>query len=124
MKSADEYRAWKHSLENYVGDTPFDVRDYYYGLHSWAEYNVGDSAGFKGDTRAALRSIKAQVLIIGAKDDGLFDRTEALAAKSAISRASYVEIDSPFGHAACCGSDPEATKVISREIVAVLSKLR
>ena len=71
-----------------------------------------------------MASIKAHALIIGAKDDQLFNRDEAVFAKANITKATYIEIDSALGHAACCGFDPEATKIMSREIASFLSKLR
>ena len=78
----------------------------------------------EGDATAALRSIKTQVLIIGAKSDLLFDRGDLMQLKNMIPRAAHVEIDSVWGHAICCGGDPEATKIMSREISAFLSRLR
>ena len=124
VKTADDYRAWRNRRNVFLRNSPFDARDYYYGLQAWAAFSVGDTQGFGGDARAALASIKSQALIVGAKDDPLFNREEAIFAKAAIPKATYVEIDSALGHSACCGLDPEATRVMSREIAGFLSKLR
>lgn len=59
--------------------------------------------GFKGDATAALRSIKVQGLIIGAKGDLLFDRRDLMQLKNTIPRAAFVEIDSVWGHAVAEG---------------------
>lgn len=63
-------------------------------------------------------------LIIGFKGDLLFDRAELIQIKNAIPRATHLEIDSPWGHAACCGGDVEAAKIMGREIAAFLATLR
>ena len=92
-------------------------------MRAWAEFNVGGGP-FNGDAAAALRSIKARVLLLGVKDDLLVDREELLLAKRSIPSAVHVEIDTPWGHVACCGADPETNKVMDREIASFLSKLR
>ncbi len=89
---------------------------------TWADFNIGDTPGFKGDAKAALQSLKAQVLLIGCKQDLLFNRDELIFAKNAIPKATHVEIDSPWGHG--IGFDPEARKIMEREIAKFLSKLR
>jgi homoserine acetyltransferase len=63
-------------------------------------------------------------LLIGAKGDQLFLRDEVVLAKSTIPRATYIEIESAWGHSACAGFDPEATKVMTREIAAFLARIR
>lgn len=96
---------------------PQDARDFYYQLDCWAGFNVGDTPGFKGDTKAALGAIKAKTLLICSKEDQLMTREEMLFAKTAIRDATYVEISSPFGHLAAVGGwDPKADETIQREI--------
>lgn len=123
LKTPEQHLAWERFWhEVYTVGAPQDARDVYYQLRAWAEFNVGDGAGFKGDARAALRSIKAQALIISAKDDLLVSREEILLAKSAIPRARHVEIDTPWGHLICCGLD--AVKAIDAEVAKFLESLR
>ena len=95
----------------------------YYTIQSWADFNIGETPGFNGDAKAALQSIQAPVLIIGAKVDMLFDRQESIFAENAIPKATYMEIDTPSGHAFCVGWDPTATKIMEREITKFLSNL-
>jgi homoserine O-acetyltransferase len=94
---------------------PQDARDIYYQLDGWAEFNIGDTPGFNGDTKAALGAIKAKTLLIAEKEDQLVRREEMLFAKNAIGDATYVEISSPFGHLAVF-LDPKAVETVNREI--------
>ena len=95
----------------------------YYTLRAWADCNVGNTPGFNGDAKAALQSIQAQVLIIGAKGDMVFRRNESIFAQSAIKKAKYIEIDSLWGHFFCLGLDPADRKIMDREISKFLSNL-
>ena len=125
VKTADEYRLWKKTWHDiWVSYAPQDARDVYYTFQADANFSVGDTAGFKGETRAALRAIKAAVLVIGARDDLLLNREINILAKNEVPKAVYLEIETAFGHLVCCGADPEATKTIDREIARFLSKLR
>jgi homoserine O-acetyltransferase len=122
VKTEEDYQRMRRS---YTWWMPQDARDIYYQLQAWADFNVGDTPGFKGDAKAALQSVKAQALIIGAKGDLLFNREELIFAKEAIPKATHVEIDSPYGHMSCCGyRDREATKIMDREIANFLAKLQ
>ncbi len=124
-KTPDAYLAFKKRWhDTWTIRSPKDARDIYYRWQAWADFNVGDTPGFKGDAAAALRSIKAQVLIIGSKDDQLVRREELIFAKNHISGATLIELDSPLGHLAPFGFDPDLTKLVDREIAGFLSKLR
>jgi homoserine O-acetyltransferase len=96
---------------------PQDARDIYYQLEGWAEFNLGDTPGFNGDTKAALGAIKAKTLLIAFKEDLVIRREEILFARDAIHDASYVEISSPFGHITGVGGlDAKADEAINRQI--------
>jgi homoserine O-acetyltransferase len=102
-----------------------DARDNYYTLDCWAEFNLGDTPGFNGDTKTALGAIKAKTLLIAIKEDQLIRREEMLFAKEAIRNASYVEISSPFGHVTGAGGlDPNADEAYQREIRKFLSSIK
>ena len=97
---------------------------FYYQLEGWAEFNLGDTPGFNGDTKAALGAIKAKTLLIATKEDLLIRREEMLFAKNAIRDATYVEISSPFGHITVVGGlDPKADEAMNREIRKFLSTI-
>jgi homoserine O-acetyltransferase len=92
-------------------------------MRMWATFNIGDSPGFNGDAQAALRSIKARVLLITAKEDLMISPEEVALAKT-IPNVTHFEIDTPSGHAACCGFDAEANKAMDREIARFLARLK
>lgn len=104
---------------------PQDARDVYYQLDGWAEFDVGDTPGFNGDTKAALASIKAKTLVLGVKEDLLITREELQFARDAIHGAAYVVISSPVGHVAVVGGlDPKADEAMNREIAKFLSTVK
>jgi homoserine O-acetyltransferase len=101
-----------------------DARNSYYTNNCWADFNLGDTPGFNGDTKAALGAIKAKTLLIAIKEDLLVRREEMLFAKNAIRDATYVEISSPFGHINGLGGfDPRADETYQREIRKFLSAI-
>jgi homoserine O-acetyltransferase/O-succinyltransferase len=94
-----------------------EARNAYYMFGCWAEFNLGDTPGFHGDTKAALGAIKARTLLIVIKEDQLITREEMFDASKAIRDATYVEISSPFGHITGVGGfDPHADEALNREI--------
>jgi homoserine O-acetyltransferase len=102
---------------------PQDARDIYYQLDGWAEFNIGNTPGFNGDAKAALRAIKAKTLLIATKEDQLVRREEMLFAKSAIHDAAYVEVSSPFGHIAVL-LDPKAAETVNHQIRKFLATIK
>jgi homoserine O-acetyltransferase/O-succinyltransferase len=104
---------------------PQDARDVYYQLQGETDFNVGDTPGFKGDTKAALQSIKAEVLLIMAKEDLIVQRNCIPLVKEAVPKVTYVEIDSLLGHCICCsGYDREANTIMDGAITKFLARLR
>jgi homoserine O-acetyltransferase len=126
LRTPEQLRQWEKSFRGwYTVFFPQDARDVYYQMQAIADFNIGDTPGFKGDAKAALQSIKAQVLLISAKEDPVIHRDGILLAKEAIPKVTHVEIDSPLGHVICCTDiDREATKIMDREIAKFLAKLR
>jgi homoserine O-acetyltransferase len=123
LKTEEAYDQFIKQWNNWLHLEPRDVRDVYYVLQAWANFNVGDTPGFNGDATAALETVQAQALIIGAKGDMLFGREENIFAENAIPKARYVEIDTPWGHLTCIGFDPDGMQIMSREISEFLSSL-
>jgi homoserine O-acetyltransferase len=125
LTNEDQYHQWEvfwHDI--WTRFAPQDARDIYFQLQSWANYNIGDSPGFNGDARAALSSIEPKVLLIGIKDDLMVRREEVLFAEENIRNVQRLEIDSALGHLGACGFDPEANKIMNREIAKFLEGLR
>jgi len=121
-KTTEARWQFTQSVRDYWGGQ--DARDIYYQWRAFRDFSVGDTPGFGGDVEAALRSIKAKVLIVGNKRDQLISRDDLVAHARVIPGARLVEVDSPAGHAVCCGLDLEASKIIDREIASFLSTLR
>ncbi|HEV2548051.1 MAG TPA: alpha/beta fold hydrolase [Stellaceae bacterium] len=111
------HKIWSEQLHQ-------DARDFYYQLQGWAEFNLGDTPGFNGDVDAALRSIKAKTLLIGASSDMLVRREEILSAKQALRDATFLEIQSPLGHLIAVGADAQATDTMNREIKKFLASTK
>ena len=126
VKTLEQLRQWEKTVRDwYTVFGPQDARDVYYQLQALADFNIGDSPGFKGDAKAALQSIKAQVLFITAKEDLCYHGAGITLVKEAIPKATHLEIDSAIGHALCCSRrDAEATKIMDQEIAKFLAKLR
>jgi len=122
----EQLREWQKTLRDWFTlFFPQDARDVYYQLQAFVDFNIGDTPGFKGDAKAALQSIKAQVLFITVKEDLIYHGAGISLVKEAIPRATHIEIDSPQGHNICCGGwDREATRIQDQEISKFLAKLR
>ena len=124
LKTEAGYRQWKDLWFGIFHSFPQDARDWYYTLDAQTEFSVGDTSGFNGDVEAALQSIRAQVLIIGMKDDMVFARDDLIAAKNTISAARYLELDTGWGHLGLFGWEPNGTKIMSQGITDFLSNLQ
>jgi homoserine O-acetyltransferase len=123
LKTKEAYFKWQNMWQGIIRFYPQDARDVYYTIQAWAGHDVGDTPGFNGDVRAALQSIQAKVLIIGAKGDMFFTREESMFAKKAIPKATYVEIDNNWGHINCVGWEPGGAKIIDKAVSKFLSNL-
>ena len=87
---------------------PQDARDLYHQMRHWAEFDIGKTPGFDGDTMAALASIKASMLLIGDASDLIVRPEEIAMVREAVPQAVYLEIDGELGHVFCCGFIPQA----------------
>jgi len=123
VRTTEQRRAFRKFWHDVDVQVPEDARDIYYQLRMWAAYNLGDSPGFGGDAQAALKTIKARVLVISMKEDLLFSTDEIALVKNSIPGAVHVEIESIYGHLACIGFDQEANKIMDREIARFLARL-
>jgi len=122
LRTPEQQRAFRQFWRGFFATQ--DARDVYYQLRMWASFSIGDSPGFNGDAQGALRSIKARVLLITVKEDLMISPEEVAFIKGAIPNVSHFEIDTLFGHAACCGFDPEVNKAMDREITRFLARLK
>ena len=100
----------------------FDAHDYLYQSWAYEAHDVGTTAGFDGDTAAALASIKAKTLVLAPSLD-LFNPAQAARdAAASIPGAQFVEIPSIQGHQAATSTRPEDAAFLSRTIGEFLAK--
>jgi homoserine O-acetyltransferase len=100
-----------------------DARDLYYLNESFGKGWLGDTPGFSGDVRAALRSIQARALFVHVQQDEIFPPEKIAAEVAAIPGARALTIDSIAGHTAWYNADPQATVVMTKAIRAFLAEL-
>lgn len=92
----DDFRA--SSYQQYQGQKlidRFNVLSYFLLTKAMDSHNVGRG---RGSIERALRQIKANTLVVGIRSDVLFPPAEQMFLARHISRAKYLEIDSPYGH--------------------------
>ena len=122
--SPEQHRASERFLHDfYALQAPQDARDLYYQIRNWADFDIGTTPGFNGDTRAALASITAEMLLIGFSSDIIVRPEEIALVREAVPDAVYLDVQTVFGHAACCGFDPEANNQTIPAIKAFLADL-
>jgi homoserine O-acetyltransferase len=102
---------------------PQDARDLYYQIRHWADFDIGDTPGFDGDTQAALAAIKTQMLVISNPRDLIVRPPEIAMVLEAVPQAVHFELDSDFGHITCCGFDPDAVQQMTPVIAKFLADL-
>lgn len=83
---------------------------------TWQTHDVGDTAGFDGDTEAALRSITARVLFMPSETDLYFPPEDAAYEAEFIPNVELVPIPSVWGHNAGTGANPDDVAFLNAEI--------
>ncbi len=122
--SPEQHRASERFWRDYNAlQAPQDARDLYHQIRHWADFNIGTTPGFDGDPRAALASIKAEMLLIGIGSDLMVRPEEIALVRESVPQAAYLDVETDFGHAACCGFDPEANNQMIPVIKAFLADL-
>jgi homoserine O-acetyltransferase len=113
--------AFLAAREREVAERKFAAEDWLYQTWAYDAHDVGTTAGFDGDTAAALRSIRARTLVLGPPLD-LYNPAEAQRwATAQIPGARFVEIPSANGHFASNAGRPEDVAFMNREIAAFLA---
>ncbi|WP_131735705.1 alpha/beta fold hydrolase [Actinomadura roseirufa] len=90
-------------------------------LWTWQNADVGRTAGFDGDTVAALASIRARALIMPAEKDLYFPPEDEVWAAGHIPDAEVRVIPGVWGHFAGGGENPEDTAFIDAGLRELLS---
>ncbi|HKB84508.1 MAG TPA: alpha/beta fold hydrolase [Burkholderiales bacterium] len=94
----------------------FDARDYLYQSWAYEAHDVGTTAGFNGDTAAALASINAKALVLAPPLDLFNPEQSARQAAAEIPGARFVEIPSVQGHQAATSTKPDDASFLNRVI--------
>jgi homoserine O-acetyltransferase/O-succinyltransferase len=100
---------WIDAQENAVLKSGFDANDWIAQTWAYDHHNVGDTPGFNGDYLKALKSIKAEALLMNAPGDLYNPTDQAVEAAKYIPDARYVPIPSLQGHTA--GSAAKAADI-------------
>jgi len=96
LDKTDNFKA--SSYQNYQGDKlvkRFNAYSYWYLSKAMDSHNVGRN---RGSVTEALKRIQARTLVIGISSDLLFPPVEQQFLAEKIPGASYLEIDSFYGH--------------------------
>ncbi len=88
---------------------------------TWEKHDVGGTAGFHGDTRAALRSIKAPILYMPSMTDLYFPVGDARFEAPHIPGVTLLPIPSLWGHTAGAASNPADAKFLNENIARFLA---
>ncbi|MEO8835255.1 MAG: alpha/beta fold hydrolase [Caldimonas sp.] len=114
--SADAQRWFDDVVVEQQRATAFDAHDFLYQSWAYDAHDVGRSAGFDGDTAAALASIEAHALVLAPPLDLFNPAPTARAAAAAIPGARFVEIPSVQGHMAATSLMADDASFLNRAI--------
>ncbi len=89
-------------------------------MRTWESNDVGNTASFKGDTQAALRSIRVPVLYMPSATDLYFPVEDARYEAQFIPHCTLLPIPSLWGHPAGAGASPADAVFLNRHIAAFM----
>lgn len=112
---------WFDDLVAQQAEVDFDAHDYLYQSWAYEAHDVGTTAGFGGDTAAALASIIARALVLAPPLDLFNPASAAHAAAAAIPKARFVEIPSAQGHMAATSLRTDDAAFLNATIGAFLN---
>jgi len=103
-----------------------DANDWIWQSRAYDRHDIGQTKGFNGDTIAALKSIKANTLILAGTGDLLNPESDAKESAKYIPRVKYVAINeaAPMGHLSGAGVTPNENEVQNKAIKQFLSTLK
>ena len=114
---------WLKTVEDACLEKGFDANDWIYQTRAYDAHNVGDTAGFGGDTRRALAGIQAKTLVMGPDLDLLNPAEQQQEIARQIPGARFVLIPSIRGHLAANVGEPAEIDLLNREIERFLGYL-
>ena len=90
-------------------------------MRTWESNDVGNTAPFKGNTEAALRSIKVPVLYMPSATDLYFPVEDARYEAQFIPHCVLLPIPSLWGHPAGAGASPADAAFLNRHVAAFMA---
>jgi homoserine O-acetyltransferase len=120
LGDADAIHRWFDGVVAQQAAIGFDAHDYLYQSWAYERHDVGQTAGFGGDTRAALAAIAARALLLAPPLDLFNPADEARAAAAAIPAGRLVKIPSAQGHLAATSTVADDAAFLDTEIAAFL----
>ncbi len=99
----------------------FDPLDWLYQSWAYDAHDVGTTPGFGGDTAAALASIRSRTLVAAPPFDLYNPSHAARWAAERIPGASFLELDTDWGHQAAGPADAASAATLDTAISALLA---
>ena len=90
-------------------------------MRSWRAHDVGGTRPYRGNTEAALRSIKVPVLYMPSATDLYFPVEDATYEAQFIAHCTLLPIPSLWGHPAGAGAGPADATFLNTHIAAFLA---
>ena len=118
--SSAEVVAWIEARTAWWLEQGFAPIDWVYQSRAYDAHDVGTTAGFDGDTAAALASIRADTLVLAPPLDLYNPAESAHWAADQIANATLREIPSIWGHQSASAVDATARAWLNNEIGAFL----
>lgn len=116
-KFKPHYTTAQEVVSGWAADTLYrDPNDEIAQMKAWQVFNIGHTPGFGGDHRAALRSIKAEVLYMPCETDLYFPIGDIKYEAGFIPDVEVVPIRSLWGHFAGLGINAEDNTFIDAQI--------
>jgi homoserine O-acetyltransferase len=109
------------TLQQAIDKTTADANNLILQMRTWQSNDVGNTAPFKGDVEAALRSIKVPVLYMPSATDMYFPVEDASYEAQFIKHCTFLPIPSLWGHPAGAGASPEDAAFLNKHIAAFMS---
>ncbi len=101
----------------------FDANDWICQTRAYDAHDIGDTAGFGGDTEAALRSISVPALVMGPPLDLLNPALDQQELAKHTPQGRFVPIPSNRGHMAANVGDAGDVALINTEVAAFLNAI-
>jgi homoserine O-acetyltransferase/O-succinyltransferase len=115
--------AWIKGVEDNWLKGGFDANNWIWQTWAYDRHDVGTTPGFNGDTKKALKSIRAKAILMNAPDDLYNPTVEAAEDAKQIPDAKYVLIPSLQGHFAASATKPADVEFMNKIVIEFLDEV-